>query len=70
MKKGSKSRKCGACNRTVMWFIPDHNILGIQFDRCETVREFRFRKAPPHSDCDTFRCLPPKYCTPRKFPNR
>lgn len=65
MKKGSKSRKCGACNRTVMWFIPDHNILGIQFDRCETVREFRFRKENPDGSGHYY-CMD---CLRRMFPN-
>lgn len=47
MKKGSQSRKCRRCKKIVMWFIPDRNILGIQFDRTEVVRSFRFVKENP-----------------------
>lgn len=48
MKKGSRSRKCGNCNRIVFWIVPDKvvstSLMPIVSSTTRTVLDFRFRK--------------------------
>ena len=47
MKKGSRSRKCGRCNRIVFWSVPEKYVLGLCFSSMKKVLDNRFIKEKP-----------------------